>query len=177
MKEYKKGDNVKVKVLDVDVEKERISLGIKQLGADPFAGSMGELKKGDVVTCTVASGARHTASRCRSRTARRRASSASPTWRATAPSSGPTASPSATGSMRASPTSTASDRKLTLSIKAHEVAEEKQAMQEYGSSDSGASLGDILGAAIRANREKAEQAEEQGRKTQGDGDDGEDGNG
>jgi small subunit ribosomal protein S1 len=51
------------------------------------------------------------------------------------------------------------DRKVALSIKAHEMAEEKQAMAEYGSSDSGASLGDILGAAIRANRERAESGE------------------
>ena len=41
------------------------------------------------------------------------------------------------------------NRKVTLSIKAREVEEEKKAMQEYGSSDSGASLGDILGAALR----------------------------
>src|SRR3546814_15766124 len=52
-KQYSKGDVVKVKVLDVDVDKERVSLGIKQLGEDPFAGSTEKLKKGDVVTCTV----------------------------------------------------------------------------------------------------------------------------
>jgi small subunit ribosomal protein S1 len=50
---YKKGDMVKVKVLDVDVEKERISLGIKQLTPDNFAGSAASHKKGDVVTVTV----------------------------------------------------------------------------------------------------------------------------
>src|SRR5215475_14292271 len=50
---YKKGDLVKVKVLDVDIEKERISLGIKQLSADPFADAASAIKKGDVVTCTV----------------------------------------------------------------------------------------------------------------------------
>src|SRR3546814_18746809 len=52
-KQYSKGDVVKVKVLDVDVDKERVSLGIKQLGEDPFAGSTEKLTKGDVVTCTV----------------------------------------------------------------------------------------------------------------------------
>ena len=51
--EYKKGDKVKAQVLDVDVEKERISLGIKQLEGDPFAGEPGDLKKGAVVTCEV----------------------------------------------------------------------------------------------------------------------------
>ena len=40
-------------------------------------------------------------------------------------------------------------RALTLSIKAHETAEEREAMEQYGSSDSGASLGDILGAALK----------------------------
>ena len=53
IEEYKKGDKVKAQVLDVDVEKERISLGIKQLAGDPFAGAAGELKKGAVVTCEV----------------------------------------------------------------------------------------------------------------------------
>src|SRR5690554_2768468 len=51
--DYKKGDIVKVKLLDVDVEKERISLGIKQLSEDPFATVTGSIKKGDIVTCTV----------------------------------------------------------------------------------------------------------------------------
>ena len=50
--EFKKGDVVRAQVLDVDVEKERISLGIKQLAGDPFADA-GEIKKGQVVTCEV----------------------------------------------------------------------------------------------------------------------------
>src|SRR3989441_1770498 len=54
IEEYKKGDRVKAQVLDVDVEKERISLGIKQLEGDPFAeAGAGDLKKGSVVTCEV----------------------------------------------------------------------------------------------------------------------------
>src|SRR5579863_10279947 len=53
IKDYKKGDMVKVRVLDVDIEKERISLGIKQLAHDPFEQSLAKVKKGDVVTCTV----------------------------------------------------------------------------------------------------------------------------
>ena len=52
IEEYKKGDVVRAQVLDVDVEKERISLGIKQLAGDPFADA-GEIKKGQVVTCEV----------------------------------------------------------------------------------------------------------------------------
>ena len=50
---YKKGDMVKAKILEVDVEKERISLGIKQLSDDPFAGSIDSIRKGDVVTCSI----------------------------------------------------------------------------------------------------------------------------
>ncbi len=172
VKEFKKGDNVKVKVLDVDVEKERISLGIKQLGSDPFAGAAGELKKGDVVTCTVArvldsglevsvkDGAAQGFIR-KSELARERSEQRPDRYAV-----GDRVDARITNIDR-------KDRKLTLSIKAHEVAEEKQAMQEFGSSDSGASLGDILGAAIRANRERAEAAEEQGKpqKDDGDGDD------
>ena len=44
-------------------------------------------------------------------------------------------------------------RRIGLSIKALEIAEEKEAVEQYGSSDSGASLGDILGAAL--NRDDA----------------------
>src|SRR5207244_12671913 len=53
VKDYRKGQMVRVKVLDVDVEKERISLGIKQLEADPFEQGMVKLKKGEVVTGTI----------------------------------------------------------------------------------------------------------------------------
>jgi small subunit ribosomal protein S1 len=153
VKAYKKGDVVKVKVLDVDVEKERISLGIKQLGADPFAGAAGELKKGDVVTCTVTAvtdggievsvqdGAKGFIRR--SELARDRSDQRTDRFAV-----GDRVDARITNIDR-------KDRRLTLSIKAHEMAEEKQAMAEYGSSDSGASLGEILGAAIsRANRER-----------------------
>ncbi|HLJ63371.1 MAG TPA: 30S ribosomal protein S1, partial [Stellaceae bacterium] len=51
--DHKKGEMVRVRVLDVDVEKERISLGIKQLASDPYESSLSSIKKGDVVTCTV----------------------------------------------------------------------------------------------------------------------------
>ena len=47
----------------------------------------------------------------------------------------------------------AKTRKLGMSIKAREIAEEKEAVQRYGSSDSGASLGDILGAALKNEEE------------------------
>jgi len=158
VKDYKKGDTVKVKVLDVDTEKERISLGIKQLSEDPFSGAVSTLKKGDVVTCTVhkvvdngievqlgdgAMGFIRKAELARDRGDQR-------------------PDRFAVGE-KVDARITALDkktRKVTLSIKQREIAEEKEAMAEYGSADSGASLGEILGAAIsRAAKEK--QAEEQ----------------
>ena len=171
IKAYKKGDQVKVKVLDVDVEKERISLGIKQLADDPLAAAASQHKKGDVVTCTV-----------------------------TAVTDGgiEVSVDGATGFIRKADLSrdrgdqrpdrfavgekvdakiTAMDaktRKLSLSIKAREMEEEKQAMAEYGSSDSGASLGDILGAALsKAQKTKAEAADAKpkGKSGKGKGED------
>src|ERR1700760_873395 len=53
IKHFKKGDEVKVRVLEIDVEKERIGLGIKQLTDDPHEDAMAGLKRGAVVTCTV----------------------------------------------------------------------------------------------------------------------------
>jgi small subunit ribosomal protein S1 len=148
--DYKKGDMVKVKVLDIDSEKERISLGIKQLGVDPFEGQTSELKKGEIVTCTVtavsdkgldvelASGAPgfiRKADLAKERDGQR-------------------PERFAVGEKLDAQVLTMDrvSRKLTLSVKAHEIADEKQAMAQYGSSDSGASLGDILGAAL--NRAK-----------------------
>jgi small subunit ribosomal protein S1 len=143
---YKKGDMVKVKVLDIDVEKERVSLGIKQLSDDPLAAAASVHKKGDVVTCTITAvqdngievslgegvtGFIRKADLARDRSDQR-------------------ADRFAVGEkIDAKITAIdAKSRKLSLSIKAREVEEEKQAMAEYGSSDSGASLGDILGAAL-----------------------------
>ncbi|MCZ4281394.1 30S ribosomal protein S1 [Kiloniella laminariae] len=153
VKEYKKGDMVKVKVLDVDVEKERISLGIKQLGADPFAGSVEGLKKGAVVTCTItavtenalevqiadgAVGAIRKTELSRERSEQR------------------TDRFAVGEKIDARITNIDSkSRKIALSIKQYEAAEEKQAMADYGSTDSGASLGDILGEALsRAAEDK-----------------------
>jgi small subunit ribosomal protein S1 len=143
---YKKGDSVKVKVLDVDVEKERISLGIKQLQKDTFAEAATTLKKGEVVTCTVTavvdggievsvgdglSGFIKKADLSRERSEQR-------------PDRFAVGEKVDAKILQVD----AKTRKLTLSIKAREVEEDKQAMAEYGSSDSGASLGDILGAAL-----------------------------
>jgi small subunit ribosomal protein S1 len=150
--DYKKGDQVKVKVLDVDTDKERISLGIKQLGEDPFEGQAGELKKGDVVTCTVTgvsdkgldvevNGA---PAFIRKADLARDRSEQQPERFAV----GEKLDAIVTAVDRVS-------RKLSLSVKQREIQEEKQAMAQYGSSDSGASLGDILGAALNKARDKS----------------------
>ncbi|WP_025897321.1 30S ribosomal protein S1 [Sneathiella glossodoripedis] len=143
---YNKGDEVTAKVLDIDIEKERISLGIKQMSEDPFAGAA-ELKKGAVVTCTVTAvqdagvdvevtdgvvGFIRKGDLSRDRAEQR------PDRFAVG------------DKLDAKITSIDNKtRKVSLSIKAKEVAEEKEAVAQYGSSDAGASLGDILGAAMR----------------------------
>jgi len=143
---YKKGDTVKASVLDVDVEKERISLGVKQLSEDPF-GSAEKLKKGEIVTCTVSavqdSGIEVTVAGGlkgfirKAELARDRQDQRPERFAV-----GDKVDARITALDRAT-------RKLTLSVKAREIHEEKEAVAQYGSSDSGASLGDILGAAMR----------------------------
>ena len=153
IKNYKKGDQLKVKVLDVDVEKERISLGVKQLENDPFESAGDTVKKGQVVTGTVTAtndGGVEVAldgglvGFIRKSDLSRERSEQRPDRFAV----GEKVDAKITNIDRAS-------RKITLSIKAREIDEDKEAMAQFGSSDSGASLGDILGAAInRARKEK-----------------------
>jgi len=143
---FNKGDMVKAKVLDIDVSKERISLGIKQLNDDPFAGQVDAYRKGEVVTCKVTTvtdngievsvGDSMTGFIRRTDLSRERADQ-----RADRFAVGEKVDAVVTNVDKKT-------RKLTLSIKARETAEEKQAMADFGSSDSGASLGDILGAAL-----------------------------
>ncbi len=149
--EITKGATIKVKVLEIDVEKERIALGIKQLSDDPFAEAMDGITKGDVVTAVVSSiednglavtvkdkvqGYIKKVDLARERSEQR------PDRFAV----GEKIDAKVIGIDRNS-------RKVTLSIKAREVEEDKKAMAEYGSSDSGASLGDILGAALQQAEE------------------------
>jgi small subunit ribosomal protein S1 len=156
--EFKKGDHVQALVLDVDVDKERISLGIKQLEADPLA-EAGDLKKGGVVTCEVTEvkdsgieakivGTDFTTFIKRSELARDRSEQRPERFAV-----GQKVDARVTQFDRRS-------RKVSVSIKALEVAEEKQAIAQYGSSDSGASLGDILGAALKRATEKTDKADE-----------------
>ncbi|WP_142416212.1 30S ribosomal protein S1 [Bartonella massiliensis] len=147
---YNKGDIVKAVVLDVDIEKERISLGIKQLSSDKVgeAAASGELRKGAVVTCEVTAvndndidvklidhnleTTIRRADLARDRDEQRPERFAI--------------------GQKVDARITAFDkktRKISVSIKALEIAEEKEAVAQYGSTDSGASLGDILGAALK----------------------------
>jgi small subunit ribosomal protein S1 len=151
MQAYSKGQMVKAKVLDVDVEKERISLGIKQLQADPAAEVLDRVRKGDVVTCIVTKVEQNgievkvddvlTGFIRRAELARDRGDQRPDKF-----AIGEKVDAKVTAVDRAA-------RRLTLTIKGKEVEEEREAMREYGSADSGASLGDILGAAIRRRRE------------------------
>jgi small subunit ribosomal protein S1 len=150
---FNKGDMVKAKVLDIDVTKERISLGIKQLSDDPFAGQSDAYRKGDVVTCTVSAttdnGIEVTVGDSMSGFIRRTDLSRDRAeQRVDRFAVGEKVDAIITSVDKKT-------RKLSLSIKARETAEEKQAMAEFGSSDSGASLGDILGAAL-AKRDSSE---------------------
>ena len=145
IKKYTKGDAVSARVLDIDVEKERISLGIKQLSTDPTESI--DLRKNSIVTTTVvevttggievsiADGAMKAFIR-KADLSRDRAEQRPERY--------------AVGE-KVDALVTAFDkagRKVSLSIKAMEIRDEKEAVEQYGSADSGASLGDILGAAL-----------------------------
>jgi small subunit ribosomal protein S1 len=155
---YKKGDVVKAVVLDVDVEKERISLGIKQLSGDPFKEAVSGLKRGDRVTCVVSevtsSGVEVTTTNGASGFIRKAELSRDRVeQRPDRFAVGEKVDAKVTNI-------DAANRRLTLSIKALEIEDEKRAMADFGSSDSGASLGDILGPAIKGRQEQQDQKQD-----------------
>ncbi|WP_375408712.1 30S ribosomal protein S1 [uncultured Methylobacterium sp.] len=158
IEEFKKGDMLRAQVLDVDVEKERISLGVKQLGGDPFA-EAGELKKGQIVTCEVTevkdSGVDVKIVDTDLTTFIRRAELAR--------DRGDQRPERFAAGEKFDARVIQFDRKVRrvqLSIKALEMAEEKEAMAQFGSADSGASLGEILGAAFKKARTSDDKDEE-----------------
>ncbi|MDE3015302.1 MAG: 30S ribosomal protein S1 [Pseudomonadota bacterium] len=146
IKNYKKGDRVKAKILAIDVDKERVSLGVKQLENDPFEAEFGEIQKGATLTCTVTEVqgdgisvkvSEHIQSFIKKSDLARDRQDQRPDRFAVGD--------------RVDVKVTAVDkttRKVGVSIKALEADEHKKAIAEYGSTDSGASLGDILGAAL-----------------------------
>lgn len=152
---YNKGDVVKAVVLDVDVEKERISLGIKQLGGDPMgaAAESGGLRRNAIVTCEVLEikdGGLEVSIADTDLTAFIRRSDLSRDRDEQRPerfSVGQKVDARITQFDRKT-------RRIGVSIKALEIAEEKEAVAQYGSTDSGASLGDILGAALKEREDK-----------------------
>ncbi len=146
IKNYKKGDTVKAKVLAIDPEKERISLGIKQLTENTAGDALDGLQKGDVVTCVVTaiqeSGIEVKLND--SVTVFIKKSDLSRDRQEQRPDRfavGDRVDAKITNVDKAA-------HKVTVSIKALEADEQKRAIEEYGSADSGASLGDILGAAL-----------------------------
>ena len=152
IEDYNKGDMVKAVVLDVDTEKERISLGIKQLdGADPMdGGDGGEIRRNSVVTAEVTNvtdgglEVRIAETEIDAFIKRADLSRDRDEQRPERFSVGQKVDARVTVFDK-------KNRKVNLSIKALEIAEEKEAVAQYGSSDSGASLGDILGAALKQN--------------------------
>jgi len=151
---FKKGDLVKAKLLEIDVDKERVSLGVKQLTKDPMANNK-DLVKGNIVTSVIKSitekGLHVEISEGvngfvkKSELAKERGDQRVDRF---------AVDEKIDGRIMSIDSNT---REVNLSIKALQVAEEKQAMKDYGSVDSGASLGDILGAALE---EKANNTEE-----------------
>jgi len=146
IKGFTKGDSIKAKILDIDVDKERISLGIKQLTEDLASAEIDNIRKGSTVTCTIAvisdNGLDVTVGDNikgfikKSDLARERNDQRTDRYGV-----GDKVDATVTNIDK-------KQRKINLSIKAREIEEEKKAMAEFGSSDSGASLGDILGAAL-----------------------------
>jgi small subunit ribosomal protein S1 len=155
LKSFKKGDTVKVKILDIDPSKERVALGMKQLTPEPEGAAKGGIPKGSVVTCTVTevkdygievsladgfTGTIKKADLSRERSEQR-------------------PDRFAVGEKVDAKVLTVDKKKshVTLSIKARELDEDKQALEQFGSTESGASLGDILGAALGKAEPKAEK--------------------
>ncbi|MEP3688360.1 MAG: 30S ribosomal protein S1 [Sulfitobacter dubius] len=150
IQDYRKGDVVQAVVSEVDVEKERISLSIKNVGGDKFAEAVGGVKRGSIVTVNVTSieegGIEVEYEGMKSFIRRSDLSRDRAEQRPERFSVGDKVDVRITNV-------DAKAHRLGVSIKAREIAEEKEAVQQYGSSDSGASLGDILGAALKGDDE------------------------
>ncbi len=146
--DYRKGDMVQAVVSEVDIEKERISLSVKALGGDKFADAVGRVKRGSIITVEVTAiedgGVEVEYEGMKSFIRRSDLSRDRAEQRPDRFGVGDKVDVRVTNI-------DAKTRRLGLSIKAREIAEEKEAVEQYGSSDSGASLGDILGAALKTD--------------------------
>ena len=160
LERYTKGEPIEVKVLDIDIEKERISLGVKQLSDDPFSG-LSQMKKGDTVTCYITNirdgGLDVTIGKDGVSSSIKRAD-------LSVDKSEQRPDRFAVGEMVDAKVTQidAKNSKLSLSIKSLQIDQEKEAVKQYGSADSGASLGDILGEALNIanDQEEIEVSEE-----------------
>ena len=154
---YSEGDTVRVKVIDIDIDKERIALGIKQLAKDPMGRDSG-MSRGSIVTCVVTeitTGGIEVEFGDPAGKAFIRRSDLSRDRGEQRPERFSVGDKIDAKIMQLDRQS----RKVSLSIKALQLAEEKEAVAQYGSADSGASLGDILGAALAGSGgETADQA-------------------
>ncbi len=163
LKKFNKGMKVKSKILELDAEKERVALGIKQLDRDPFEVILNDkFKKGSIITCRVESvqdaGLEVKLENdifgfIKKTDLSREKEEQKPLRFAKGEKVDAMVSNIDKGS-----------RKVYLSIKAMELAEEKKAMKDYGSTDSGASLGDILGAALEAKSDEKNTKETKNKK-------------
>lgn len=161
IKGYSKGQKITVKILDIDPEKERVVLGVKQLTGDSFAEGIANMKKNDIVTCEITNvsdngldvkvgdvpGFIRKAELAKDRDERR------------------TDRYAVGEKVDAKIIAIESkSRSLSLSIRAREIDEEKEVMATYGSTDSGASLGDILGAAMQEAKDRAGESSSKKKK-------------
>lgn len=155
LKKYKKGDKVQGMVISIDLERERVTIGIKQLAKDSFSESAGSIKKGDVLTCSVVDVKKEgiEVEISDGLTVFIKKAELSKHKSEQRPERFGVGDKVDAQVIAFEP----KERKLTLSIKALEAEEEKKAIAEYGSKDSGASLGEILGMAL--NKDKKEKAE------------------
>jgi len=146
IKDFTKGQTVEAKVIDIDVEKERVSLSVKDLADDPFTNVVKSLKRGSIVTAIVTAvqenGIEVEHEGLKSFIRKGDLSRDRSEQRSERFAVGNKLDARVTNIEK-------NNRKISLSIKALEIAEEKEAVQQYGSSDAGASLGDILGAALK----------------------------
>ena len=146
IKDFTKGQTIEAKVIDIDVEKERVSLSVKDLADDPFTNVVKSLKRGSIVTAIVTAvqenGIEVEHEGLKSFIRKGDLSRDRSEQRSERFAVGNKLDARVTNIEK-------NNRKISLSIKALEIAEEKEAVQQYGSSDAGASLGDILGAALK----------------------------
>ena len=157
IKDFQVDQEISAIIIDIDPSKERISLGIKQLDDDPME-SLDQIKKGSVVTCTVISsqasgidveiGDKVPAFIKRSDLSKDKSEQIPERFEA-----GQKVDAKVTNYDSKS-------RKISLSIRALEISDEKEAIEQYGSKDSGASLGDILGEALDKNTSEIDNNEE-----------------